>query len=146
MAGSHASMCRSSASQYSSGDRLRSAKRRLNSWIVKSVSDMALSSGPVVSNTDGTRLARVEHVAQPIAKHVEAEDAECDGKAGQDGQPWRERQVGLRVGQHTAPGRGGWCDPEAKEAEPGLRQHGQAQLDRHLDNDLAHDVREHVAD
>ncbi|MGZ2406903.1 L-aminopeptidase/D-esterase-like protein [Rhizobium ruizarguesonis] len=37
-----------------------------------------------LGRTSAARLARIEQIAQTVAEHVEAEDGERDGKAGQD--------------------------------------------------------------
>src|SRR5215468_5702926 len=94
----------------------------------------------------GAAEARIEHVAEGVAEHVEAEDGEGDGGTGEDGHPRRALHEGAaRAREHGAPGRAGRRDAEAEERERGLGEDDPAQPDGGHDDHGGEQVRHHVA-
>src|SRR5215207_864072 len=68
--------------------------------------------------------ARVERVAQPIAREVEAEYREADHRARVDRHPRGVEHIALRIVQHVAPARGRGLDAVAKIAQRRFEQYG----------------------
>src|SRR5256712_865234 len=84
------------------------------------------ASSPEAPSPRSSAQSRVEHIAQRVAEHVEAEDSERDGHSGPHRHPRRAEHVRTaRAGEHRAPRREGRRHAEAEERERRLRQgHG----------------------
>src|SRR5215213_3718020 len=90
--------------------------------------------------------AWVEHVAEGVAEHIEAEDGEGDGQAGPDAEqrlPRDERSTD--AAEHAAPGRHRWRDAEAEEAQRRFGEDRRTELHGGEDQQRREDVRQDVA-
>src|SRR6267378_3251076 len=68
----------------------------------------------------GAAQARVQDVSQRVAEHVEAEDGEGNGQAGEDGHPGRALHVGAPgAREHGAPRGSRGRDAEPEEGQRG---------------------------
>jgi hypothetical protein len=95
-----------------------------------------------------SREFRVQKVPQGVAQHVEPEDRQADGQAGEDGQPGGLEHADQPVSaEHPSPGRGRRGNPEPQEAEGGFGQDGVSQAygshdddgSRHMGEDVPED-------
>src|SRR5262245_16775584 len=90
-------------------------------WTWRGVRDGSLERQKLLRGSAGgagAAEAGIEDVSEGVAEHVEAEDGERDGGAGEDGHPGRalhEGAAGAR--EHGAPRRAWRRDTEAEEGE-----------------------------
>src|SRR5579863_4010418 len=88
--------------------------------------------------------ARIEQIAQAVTKQVEPEHREHDGDAGEHRKSRRLEHQTLRVAEHPAPGGERRLGAETEIRKGNLRQNGDSELDRRLDNERRRDIRQHM--
>src|SRR3546814_9915111 len=93
----------------------------------------------------GSDLARVEGIAQTVAKEIEAEHDKEDRRAGPPGHPGRLGEEVLRYVQHGAPARRRRLLAEAEEGERRLQDDGGGDGERRLHQHRRENVGQDVA-
>ena len=84
----------------------------------------------------------VERVPDPLAQQVIAEDGDQDGEPRIEGEPPGDVDVVLPRREDVPPARRGRLDPDAEEAQGGLREDRARHAERRRDQDRRHRVRE----
>ncbi len=142
------SSCRSRTRRPPRGSRPRQARTtsdRRRAAIPWRVATSTASSA--TSSSISPRLKfRIERVAQPIAKQIEAQHAERNRNARIEREPWRIVEDVLGVGEHLAPRGLGRLRAEAEIGKRRLGQNGDGELNRRLNDQRRRNVGQHVID
>ncbi len=110
--------------------------------------DRALPATSAASATSvgHSRIRGSKHVAQHVARHVEAQHRQRDGGARHERGPGRDVEIVARGLDHQPPGGLRRLRAEPEERQARLRQDREGEADRRLDDDRRQDVGQNVPD